>query len=82
VHDVFVSGGSLERGVRRVLRDVAIGSLLIQTDPKSSEPMLLHSMLPNCIKFRERAEKSWVFLLDAQVRLPSLEWDHLIFLPF
>ncbi|KIJ51553.1 hypothetical protein M422DRAFT_26957 [Sphaerobolus stellatus SS14] len=61
------SGGALERGLKRVIRDVAIGSLLIQTDPKSGEPMLLHSMLPNCVKFRHRAEKSWVFLLDAQI---------------
>ncbi|GJJ08316.1 hypothetical protein Clacol_002527 [Clathrus columnatus] len=64
---VLRSGGSLERGLRRVLRDVAIGSLLIQTEPKSGEPLLLHAMLPNCVKFRHIAETSWVFLLDAQI---------------
>lgn len=64
-------GGPLERGLRRVIRDVALGSLLIQTEPKSGEPLLLHSMLPNCIKFRHLAEKSWVLLLDAQVK-PSI----------
>lgn len=61
------SGGPLERGLRRVIRDVALGSLLIQTDPKSGEPMLLHAMLPRCIKLRHLAEISWVYLLDAQV---------------
>jgi uridine kinase len=61
------SGGPLERGLRRVIRDVALGSLLIQTDPKSGEPMLLHAMLPRCIKLRHLAETSWVYLLDAQV---------------
>ncbi|KAF8525854.1 armadillo/beta-catenin/plakoglobin [Hysterangium stoloniferum] len=64
---ILRSGGPLERGLRRVLRDVAIGSLLIQADPETSEPMLLHSMLPNSIKLRHLAETSWVFLLDAQI---------------
>jgi len=62
------SGGPLERGLQRVIRDVALGSLLIQTDPKSGEPMLLHAMLPDCVKFRHLAEETFVFLLDAQVR--------------
>jgi len=63
------SGGALERGFRRVVNNVPIGSLLVQTDAKTGEPMLLHAMLPKCLRFRHLAEASWVFLLDSQVRL-------------
>ena len=65
-----VSGGPLEQGMRRVLRDPVVGSLLIQSDDKSGEPILLHSMLPVSIRERHRAEETWVFLLDAQVCPP------------
>ena len=61
------SGGPLEKGMRRVLRDPSVGSLLIQSDHKSGEAILLHSMLPVSIRERHRAEVTWVFLLDAQV---------------
>lgn len=61
------SGGPLERGLERVINDVPMGSLLVQSDSKSGEPLLLHVMLPICIRERHRAEKTWVFLLDAQV---------------
>jgi len=54
--------------MRRVLRDPSVGSLLIQSDNKSGEAILLHSMLPISIRERHRAEVTWVFLLDAQVR--------------
>ena len=54
--------------MRRVLRDPTVGSLLIQSDGKSNEAILLHSMLPVSIRERHRAEETWVFLLDAQVR--------------
>lgn len=60
-------GGALERGFRRVINDVPIGSLLIQSDAKTSEPLLLHSMLPICVRLRHLADETWVFLLDAQV---------------
>lgn len=66
-HRSALRGGPLERGLQRVIRDVALGSLLIQTDPESGEPMLLHSMLPTCVKLRYLATQQWVFLLDAQV---------------
>lgn len=56
--------------MRRVLRDPTVGSLLIQSDDKS-EAILLHSMLPSSIRERHRAEETWVFLLDAQVRVLS-----------
>ncbi|CAE6457417.1 unnamed protein product [Rhizoctonia solani] len=61
------AGGMLEMGLRRVMRDVAIGSLLIQSDPSSGEPMLLHSMLPSVVQRREESGDAWVFLLDAQI---------------
>jgi uridine kinase len=58
--------------MRRVLRDPVVGSLLIQSDDKSGEAILLHSMLPISIRERHRAEETWVFLLDAQVRPSSI----------
>ena len=58
--------------MRRVLRDPMVGSLLIQSDDKSGETILLHTMLPISIRQRRRAEETWVFLLDAQVCLPSI----------
>ncbi|KDN44179.1 hypothetical protein RSAG8_05652, partial [Rhizoctonia solani AG-8 WAC10335] len=61
------AGGMLEMGLRRVLRDIAIGSLLIQSDPSTGEPMLLHSMLPSVVQRREESGDAWVFLLDAQI---------------
>lgn len=62
------SGGPLERGLRRVVNNVAIGSLLIQSEPKTGEPLLLHLALPHSIRDRQRARTTRVFLLDAQVR--------------
>ena len=54
--------------MRRVIQDIRMGSLLIQSEDNTGEPLLLHLMLPNCIRQRHLAEKSFVFLLDAQVR--------------
>ncbi|THH20741.1 hypothetical protein EW146_g696 [Bondarzewia mesenterica] len=64
---ILRSGGPLERGLQRVINDVPIGSLLVQSDSKTGEPILLHVMLPVCIRDRRRAENAWVFLLDAQI---------------
>jgi uridine kinase len=64
---ILRSGGALERGFRRVMNNVPVGSLLVQTDTKTSEPLLLHVKLPLCVRERHKAERSWVFLLDAQV---------------
>lgn len=61
------SGTVLERGLRRVWQDAPIGSLLIQSDPASGEPLLVHTMLPACLRTRCEAAKAWVFLLDAQI---------------
>jgi uridine kinase len=66
---ILRSGGPLERGMQRVIRDVAIGSLLIQSDAKTGEPLLLHVLLPTRIRHRHFAKETWVFLLDALVRL-------------
>ncbi|KAG6879558.1 hypothetical protein C0992_001563 [Termitomyces sp. T32_za158] len=64
---ILRSGGALERGFRRVINDVPLGSMLIQSDAKTGEPFLLHLMLPECVRLRHLAEDSWVFLLDAQI---------------
>jgi uridine kinase len=78
VCSIIRSGGMLEMGLRRVLRDIAIGSLLIQSDPSHGEPMLLHSMLPAVVQQRERSSDAWVFLLDAQVSCPRYLYDLLL----
>ena len=65
------SGGAFERGLRRVLRDVALGSLLIQSDPKTGDPLLLHTMIPDAVRDRNKAVNTWVLLLDAQVSSPG-----------
>ena len=41
--------------------------MLIQSEDKTGEPLLLHLMLPCCIRQRHLAKKSFVFLLDAQI---------------
>ncbi|KAI0078825.1 armadillo/beta-catenin/plakoglobin [Panus rudis PR-1116 ss-1] len=64
---IIRSGGPLERGLQRVINDVLTGSLLIQSDAQSGEPLLLHIMLPVCIRERHTAKDTWVFLLDAQI---------------
>ncbi|RPD59983.1 armadillo/beta-catenin/plakoglobin [Lentinus tigrinus ALCF2SS1-6] len=64
---ILRSGGPLERGLRRVIQDIRMGSLLIQSEDKTGEPLLLHLMLPCCIRQRSLAKKSFVFLLDAQI---------------
>ncbi|KAI0690169.1 uridine kinase family-domain-containing protein [Cytidiella melzeri] len=92
---ILRSGGSLERGLRRVVNNVAIGSLLIQSEAKTGEPLLLHLQLPVCIRERHKAEKSYVFLLDAQIGTAASAFmairvlldhgvpqDHIIFLTF
>ncbi len=60
-------GGALERGFRRVINDVPIGSLLVQSDSKTGEPILLQVKLPLYIRHRDQALETFVFLLDAQV---------------
>ncbi|KAF8896342.1 armadillo/beta-catenin/plakoglobin [Infundibulicybe gibba] len=61
------SGGALERGFRRVINNVPVGSLLVQSDAKTGEPLLLQIMLPKFIRLRHIAEQAWVFIMDAQI---------------
>lgn len=61
------SGGPFAQGLRRVIQDVKLGSLLIQSDSKTGEPLLFHTSLPDSIKKRDQAKNTVVFLLDAQV---------------
>lgn len=92
---ILRSGGPLEKGLQRVLSDVTIGSLLVQTDGKTGEPLLLHVMLPKCIRERHLAVDAWVFLLDAQISTAAsafmairtlldhgVQQDHIIFVTF
>lgn len=60
-------GGALERGFRRVINNVPTGSLLVQSDSTTGEPLLLQVKLPLCVRQRHLAEEAYVFLLDAQV---------------
>ena len=49
-----------------------MGSLLVQSDSKTGEPLLFQVRLPECIRARNRAANTWVFLLDAQARPPII----------
>ncbi|KAJ3506644.1 hypothetical protein NLJ89_g6762 [Agrocybe chaxingu] len=64
---ILRSGGALERGFRRVINDVPVGSLLIQSDSKSGEALALQVNLPQYIKLRHLADETFVFLMDAQI---------------
>ncbi|GAA5983439.1 hypothetical protein JCM11641_007849 [Rhodosporidiobolus odoratus] len=65
---ILRSGASLEKGLRRVVRDVPVGSVLIQSDAQTGEPHLYHLSLPACLTAsQESAAKSTVLLLDSQV---------------
>ncbi|KAK7691089.1 hypothetical protein QCA50_006192 [Cerrena zonata] len=92
---ILRSGGPLERGLERVISDVMTGSLLIQSVAQTGEPLLLHLMLPVCIRERHRAKDTWVFLLDAQIGTGAAAFmairilldhgvpeDHIIFVTF
>ncbi|THV07396.1 armadillo/beta-catenin/plakoglobin [Dendrothele bispora CBS 962.96] len=61
------SGCVLERGFKRVLNNVPMGSLLIQSNSSDGEPLLLQVKIPVVLRKRTSAEDSWVFLLDAQI---------------
>lgn len=65
---ILRSGASLEKGLRRVVRDVPVGSVLIQSDTKTGEPLLYQVSLPEILTTSfESAEKSTVLLLDSQI---------------
>jgi uracil phosphoribosyltransferase len=62
----IISGGPFVKGLRRVIRDVRIGALLIQSDNSTGEPLLFHTSLPDCVK-SDAAKDTVVFLMDAQI---------------
>jgi uridine kinase len=64
---ILRSGGPFSYGLRRVIRDVQIGAMLIQSDPKTGEPLLLSSDLPQCVKCSEESKNVRVLLMDSQV---------------
>ncbi|GAA6059752.1 hypothetical protein JCM10212_001960 [Sporobolomyces blumeae] len=65
---ILRSGGSLEKGLRRVVRDIALGSVLIQSDAATGEPFLYSADLPSCLTSSSAsARKSHVLLLDSQI---------------
>lgn len=61
------SGGPLVHGLRRVIRDVPVGAMLIQSDPKTGEPLLLRVDLPQSVKSAETSKDARVLLLDSQM---------------
>ncbi|KAG6813417.1 hypothetical protein H0H92_011396 [Tricholoma furcatifolium] len=73
---ILRSGGALERGFRRVINDVPVGSLLIQSEGKTGEPLLLHSMLPHCVRLRHLAEESWIGTAAAAFMAVRVLLDH------
>lgn len=64
---VLRSGQCLEKGLRRVVRDAILGSLLIQQDDATGEPLLLHHSLPDCLRKRSMASSKYVILMDSQI---------------
>ncbi|GAA5857900.1 hypothetical protein JCM9279_001812, partial [Rhodotorula babjevae] len=65
---ILRSGASLEKGLRRVVEDVPVGSVLVQSDAQSGEPLLYQVALPQCLTASSKsAAQSYVLLLDSQV---------------
>jgi uridine kinase len=64
---ILRSGACLERGLRRVIRDVSLGSVLIQNNSRSGEPLLYDVRLPAYLKYRATAKETYVFLMDSQI---------------
>lgn len=65
---ILRSGASLEVGLRRVIRDAPIGSMLIQSDHETGEPLLYDLRLPNTItSSHESASATFCLLLDSQI---------------
>ena len=64
---ILRSGQCFEKGLRRVLQDVILGSLLIQQDDESGEPLNFHTALPPILKKRQSASEAYVLLCDSQI---------------
>lgn len=61
---ILRAGGTMEIGLRRVIRDAVIGKILIQTDPSNGEPQLHYCKLPPAIM---ESDNTYIFLMDAVV---------------
>ncbi|RKO93142.1 uracil phosphoribosyltransferase-domain-containing protein, partial [Blyttiomyces helicus] len=55
------AGATMEQSLRKVVKDIPIGKMLIQTDPATGEPLLHYCKLPGDIQER------YVLLSDAQI---------------
>lgn len=64
---ILRSGGPFSQGLRRVIRDVPIGALLIQSHPRTGEPLLLSCKLPHQLRSPKTSTTTQVFLLDSQM---------------
>lgn len=60
---ILRAGGTMEIGLRRVIRDAVIGKILIQTDPSNGEPQLHYCKLPPSVQDKN----TFIFLMDAVV---------------
>lgn len=60
---ILRAGGTMEIGLRRVIRDAVIGKILIQTDPSNGEPQLHYCKLPPSL----RDDNTYIFLMDAVI---------------
>lgn len=74
---ILRSGGPFSYGLRRVIRDVALGALLIQSDPHSGEPLLLNCTLPASLRSQESAARTQVLLLDSQMGTGAAACEYL-----
>ena len=64
---ILRSGACLERGLRRVQSDIPLGSVLIQSEPESGEPLMYQLGLHSNLKSRATAAESTVLVLDSQI---------------
>ncbi|KAL7422385.1 Uridine kinase [Cryptotrichosporon argae] len=64
---ILRSGGPFSHGLRRVIRDVPLGAFLIQSDPRTGEPLLLNVALPVVVRSQHTSPHTHVLLLDSQM---------------
>ncbi|KAF9091430.1 hypothetical protein BGX29_003281 [Mortierella sp. GBA35] len=67
---ILRAGGTMEIGLRRVIRDAVIGKILIQTDPKNGEPQLHYCKLPPTLRensSNNSNKNTFIFLMDAVI---------------
>jgi uridine kinase len=58
---VLRAGATMEKSLRRTCKDIVIGKMLIQSDPRSGEPQLHYN------KFPSNMHNCHVFLMDATI---------------